>query len=84
MSEERKALERLVCRCAVAVVAVAAVALLVPPVWNALSPFIIAVPLAALLQPVIDFLQRRLKMKRGLAVIVPVVLTYAMAAALLV
>lgn len=84
MSEERKALERLVCRCAVAVAAVAAVALLAPPVWNALSPFIIAVPLAALLQPVIDFLQRRLKMKRGLAVIVPVVLTCAVAAALLV
>ena len=74
MTEERKAAERLLFRGLALVVALVAAFWLLPQVWDKLSPFIIAVPLAALLQPVIGFLRKRLKMKPGLASVFPVVL----------
>lgn len=74
MSEERKAAERLVCRAIVTIMALAALWILVPILWDKLSPFVIALPIAALMQPLITFLQRKLKMKRGAAVLLPVVL----------
>lgn len=74
MSEERKALERLVFRLAAAALLTVLAVLLVPLVWDYLSPFIIAVPLAALASPAADRLQKRLKLKRTPAVLLPVVL----------
>ena len=41
---------------------------LVPQLWNVLSPFIIALPVAAMLQPLIRFFQKKLHFRRGLAV----------------
>lgn len=73
MTEERKAVERLACRMIVTVAAVVALWVFVPFLWDKLSPFVIAVPMAALMQPVITFLERRMKIKRGAAVLLPVV-----------
>ena len=67
MSEERKAAERLIFRGIGLVAAIVLAAWLLPQIWDKLSPFIIAIPMAAMLQPIIRFLQKHLKMKRGLA-----------------
>ena len=67
MSEERKAAERLIFRGIGLVAVIVLAAWLLPQVWDKLSPFIIAIPMAAMLQPIIRFLQKHLKMKRGLA-----------------
>ena len=45
-----------------------------PEVWDKLSPFIISIPVAAMLQPVIRFLQKRLKFKKSPAALIPVLL----------
>ena len=78
MSEERKALERLVCRILGAAAIIALVVILLPVFWDKLSPFIVAVPIAALLQPVIRFLQKKLKLKRSAASMIPVLLILAL------
>ena len=74
MSEERKAAERLALRLLGLLLAYAALRWLLPEVWDKLSPFIIAIPLAAALQPVIRFLQKKIKMKRSPAALIPVLL----------
>ena len=74
MTEERKAGERLLLRLAGLLLAIAALIWVVPEVWDKLSPFIISIPLAAALQPVIRFFQKRLKMKRSPASLIPVLL----------
>nr|AHF25176.1 permease [uncultured bacterium Contig87] len=74
MSEVRKAAERLGFRLLCTVIALAAAYWLLPQFWDKLSPFIIAVPLAAVLQPVIAFLQKKLKLKRSVAALIPVLL----------
>ena len=74
MSEERKAAERLMLRLLGLALAYAALRWLLPEVWDKLSPFIIAIPLAAALQPVIRFLQKTTKMKRSPAALIPVLL----------
>ena len=74
MSEERKAAERLVLRLLGVAAALAAVRWILPEVWDKLSPFIIAVPIAAALQPVIRFLQKRIKLRRSPAALIPVLL----------
>ena len=65
MSEERKATERLICRVLVVIVSIGLAVVLVPILWDKLSPFIVAIPIAAMLQPVIRFLQNKLKMKQS-------------------
>ena len=70
MSEERKAAERLAVKGIGAIVFIAIAFWAVPQVWDKLSPFIIAVPLAAALQPVIRFAQERLKIRRGVSVLI--------------
>ena len=72
MSEERKAAERLVLRLLGLAAAFAVIRWVLPEVWDKLSPFIIAVPIAAALQPVIRFLQKRIKMKPSPASLIPV------------
>ncbi len=74
MSEERKAAERLVLRLLGLAAAFAVIRWVLPEVWDKLSPFIIAVPIAAALQPVIRFLQKRIKLRRSPASLIPVLL----------
>lgn len=74
MSEERKAAERLLLRLLGVVLAYFALLWVLPEVWDKLSPFIIAIPVAAALQPVIRFLQKTVKMKRSPASLIPVLL----------
>lgn len=74
LSNERIAAERLAFRVlAIAVILVVA-SWLIPQMWDKLSPFIIAIPIAAMLQPVIRFCDRRLKMKRGVTSLILVLL----------
>ena len=70
LSEERKAAERLLCRAVGAVVIVCAVIWLLPIAWDKLSIFFIAIPLAAMLQPIVRFFDRKLKVKRGVTSLV--------------
>ena len=74
MTPERRAAERLAFRLLCVLLLAVAVVWVVPEVWDKLSPFIIGVPLAAVLQPVVGFLQRRLKMKRSVASLLIVLL----------
>ena len=74
MSEERKAAERLTVKGLGAIVLIAFLFWAVPQIWDKLSPFIIAIPLAAALQPVIRFAQNKLKIKRGISVLICVLL----------
>ena len=74
MSEERKAAERMLLRLLGVAAAFAVVRWVLPEVWDKMSPFIIAVPIAAALQPVIRFLQKRIKLKRSPASMIPVLL----------
>ena len=74
MSEERKAAERLLLRLLGIAAAFAVVRWVLPEIWDKLSPFIIAVPVAAALQPVIRFLQKRIRLKRSPASLIPVLL----------
>ncbi len=83
LSEERKALERLVYRAVVCLVAASALMLLVPVAWDKLSPFIICIPVAAMLQPIIRFLEQKCRFRRMPAVLLPVLLVVALACAVI-
>lgn len=58
MTEERKAAERLAVKGLGAVVLIALCFWLIPLLWDKLSVFIIAIPLAAMMQPVIRFAEK--------------------------
>ncbi len=77
MSEERKAAERLAMKGLGAILAIAFLFWAVPLVWDKLSPFIIAIPLAAVLQPIICFAHDKMKIKRGISVLICVLLLLA-------
>lgn len=77
LSEERKALERLIARAVVTLLVAVLAVLLVPVIWDKMSVFIICVPVAAMLQPIIRFLERRCHFKRSPAVLLPVLLAVA-------
>ena len=55
----------------------------VPQLWRLFSPFLIAIPVAAVLQPPIRFLQERLHLRRGFAVTLLVLLVCSVAFILL-
>ena len=74
MSTERIAAERLVFRLVCVVLALAAVVWLLPQVWDKFSPFLIAMPIAALMQRPIHFLHGRLKLKPSLISVILVLL----------
>ena len=84
MTEERKAAERLAFKFLCLLLIIAAFVWIVPQIWDKLSPFIVAVPLAALLQPIIAFLQKKLKFKRGLASLVVVLVLTTIVLAVLI
>ena len=58
------AAERLALRLAGAVLAVFCLLAVVPQVWRLFSPFLIAIPVAASLQPAIRFFRDRLRLNR--------------------
>ena len=60
----RYAAERLALRILLALLAAAFVIVVVPALWRLLSPFVIALPIAASLQPSIRFFQEKLRIKR--------------------
>ena len=64
----RYAAERLNLRLLLLAFVMLCIAFVVPWVWNVLSPFIIALPVAAALQPLIRFFEEKLHLKRGFAV----------------
>ncbi len=74
MSEERKAAERLAVKGLGAILLIVAAVWGIPQIWDKFSPFIIAIPLAAVLQPVVQFAHERFKMKRGFSVLICVLL----------
>lgn len=74
ISAERRAIERLSVRFVVVAAAVVLVALLAPMAWHYLSPFIIALPFAAMVQPVVGWLEKKLHLKHAPAVMIPVVI----------
>ncbi len=61
-------LERLGQRLLLCVLTLLCIVLVLPIVWDLFSPFVIALVVAAMLQPPIRFLQKKLRFKRGLAV----------------
>ncbi|MEG2603854.1 MAG: sporulation integral membrane protein YtvI [Clostridia bacterium] len=62
------AAERLVLRCLLVAAVAWLVLSVVPQVWSILSPFIIGLVAAAMLQPLIHFVNQKLHIKRGIAV----------------
>jgi sporulation integral membrane protein YtvI len=64
----RYAAERLALRALMLVALILFIQLAVPVLWDTLSPFIIALPIAAALQPLIRFFEKRLRLPRGFAV----------------
>jgi len=75
----RYAAERLAFRLLFCVILVLFFAFAVPLLWDTLSPFIIALPIAAALQPLIRFFEKKLHLKRGFAVAFWVILFSAAA-----
>ncbi len=64
----RYAAERLAMRALMLVLLILFIQLVVPVLWDTLSPFIIALPIAAALQPLIRFFEKKLRLPRGFAV----------------
>lgn len=64
----RYASERLILRLLWVLLAALFLLAVVPALWQLFSPFLVALPIAALLQPCIRFFQEKLHFKRGLAV----------------
>ena len=64
----RYAAERLVLRLLGALLVALFLVLGVPQLWRLFSPFLVALPIAALLQPLIHFFQEKLHLRRGIAV----------------
>lgn len=79
LTEERKAFERLLFRGVTLVLVVVGLSLSFPVLWHYLSPFIVSIPIAACLQPLIRFLEKKLKWKHSLAVLLPVLALVAVA-----
>ncbi len=74
LSNERRAAERLGFKLLAAIVIFLVASWLVPLAWDKLSPFIIAIPIAAMLQPVIRFFYKRMKISRAVTSLILVVL----------
>ncbi|MBR5344560.1 MAG: sporulation integral membrane protein YtvI [Clostridia bacterium] len=74
MTPQRRAVERLSIKFGIVLAVLAAAYFLSPLAWKYLSPFIIALPFAAMIQPVTRFLERKLHLKHSLAVLIMVLL----------
>ena len=73
------AAERLALRLLWSALAALFLVVLVPQLWRLFSPFVIALPIAALLQPSIRFCQEKLRVRRGFAVAFWVILVCSVA-----
>lgn len=74
MSEVRISAERLIAHSLVLVIVSTLLYFLLPAIWRYLSPFLLAVPFAAIIQPLSRFLEKKCRLKHNAAVIVPLVL----------
>jgi len=74
LSNERRAAERLSFKLLAAIVIFLVASWLIPLAWDKLSPFIIAIPIASMLQPVIRFFYKRMKISRAVTSLILVVL----------
>lgn len=79
----RYALERMLWRAALIVLAAVFVTVILPVAWNLFSPFIIGLCAAAMLEPLVRATQRRMHARRGVAVALWVMLATLGALALL-
>ncbi len=74
MTPQRRAAERLGTALVLGTAAAFLLSWLLPAAWNYLSPFIIALPFASMLQPSVRWLERKLHLKHTLAALIPVLL----------
>ena len=74
MSQARISAERLTAHILIAILVCLLLYFLLPLVWRYLSPFIIAIPIAALLHPLSKLLEEKCHFRHFLAVIVPIIL----------
>ena len=74
MTPQRRAVERLSVKLGIFLAVLLAFFFLVPVLWRYLSPFIVALPFAALIQPVSRFLKKRLRFRHALSILLPVLL----------
>jgi len=79
----RYATERLILRLVFSLLAGLFLMYAVPQLWKVLSPFLIAIPISATLQPAIQLFQKKLRIKRGIAVVFWVLFVCAIAFILL-
>lgn len=73
MTPQRRAVERLSVYLGLMILCVVLAILLIPVLWRYMSPFIISVPLAAMINPITRFLEKRLHFKHTPAVMIPVI-----------
>ena len=74
MTPQRRAVERLSVKLGIILAVLAAAYFLSPLAWKYLSPFIIAFPFAAMIQPVARFMERKFHLKRSLTILIMVLL----------
>ena len=84
LSEERKAFEHLSFKTLIVILVLLAAYWIVPLAWDMLSPFIIAIPLAAMLQPVIRFCFKKLKIGKSVSSLILVILLLALVIGILI
>ncbi len=73
MTPQRRAMERLSIRLGALIVGAVLIWILAPILWKYMSPFIISIPLAAMINPITRFLEKRLHLKHVPAVMIPVI-----------
>lgn len=83
MSEVKRAVWRLLVRLMIGMAVLLLLWFLGPTLWHLLSPFLLAIPVAAMLQRPIRWSERRLHLKHGISVGVWVVVVCAVLCALL-
>ena len=74
MSEVRISTERLIAHSLILIIVSTLLYYLLPAIWRYLSPFLLAIPFAAIVQPVSRFLEKKCRIRHNAAVIIPLVL----------
>ena len=82
LSPARKAFERLSAYLLGGIVILALLWIFLPVLWRYFSPFIIAFPLAAFLQPITRLIERKTRFRHTVCVLIPVVLLFLVMAML--
>lgn len=84
MTPQRRAAERLGTALLVTAAGLLLLSWLLPVVWKYLSPFIIVLPFATMVQPSVRWLEKKLHLKRTPATLIPVLLFLLVVLALLI